>query len=184
MKNTLVNKSKYLSLILRHDPASAGITLDTAGWVSVEALLKAAESQGIDRTVLDVLVNDNNKKRFEFSPDGTQIRACQGHSVEVELGYEEKTPPDVLWHGSYREAWSSISVKGLLPMARHHVHLSVDAPTACVVARRRKDPILLEIDAKAMHLNGSKFFLSANGVWLTDHVAPKHIVLRAPFPKS
>jgi putative RNA 2'-phosphotransferase len=34
--------SKFLSLVLRHDPAAADITLDAAGWVLIEDLIQGA----------------------------------------------------------------------------------------------------------------------------------------------
>jgi putative RNA 2'-phosphotransferase len=37
-----VRISKFLSLVLRHDPARIGLVLDSAGWVDVDALLAAA----------------------------------------------------------------------------------------------------------------------------------------------
>ena len=44
-KNSLTRTSKYLSLILRHKPEAAGITLDEHGWADIPALLA-----GVSRT--------------------------------------------------------------------------------------------------------------------------------------
>ncbi len=55
-------------------------------------------------------------------------------------------------------------------MQRHHVHLSVDKATAIKVAERRGKPIILQIKAGEMFSAGYTFYLSDNGVWLTDHV--------------
>lgn len=60
--------------------------------------------------------------------------------------------------------------KGLQKMQRHHVHLSGDKITAIRVAERRGKPIILEIKAGEMHASGYRFYLSDNGVYLTDHV--------------
>ena len=50
------------------------------------------------------------------------------------------------------------------------VHLSKDMETARKVGARRGQPVLLRVDAGRMHAAGFRFFLSANGVWLTDSV--------------
>ena len=60
-------------------------------------------------------------------------------------------------------------------MARHHVHLSGDIPTAIKVAARRGKPVVLAVDAAAMHQAGIPFYRSANGVWLVDHVPPEYL---------
>jgi putative RNA 2'-phosphotransferase len=144
-----------------------GLILDTAGWVEVAKLLPAMK---FTRDQLDEVVHENNKKRFEFSADGTKIRASQGHSVDVDLGYEEKEPPKTLYHGTSGDILDVLMREGLKKMARHHVHLSQDVDTALLVARRRKSPMVLEVFAQAMVGAGHKFYLSTNGVWLTDHV--------------
>jgi putative RNA 2'-phosphotransferase len=168
----LVRRSKHLSKVLRHDPDSVGIKLDAAGWTSVAGLLPAMK---LTMAELEEVVEDNNKKRFEFNADKTMIRASQGHSVDVDLGYEKKTPPDVLYHGSSATFEAEIMIKGLLKMSRHHVHLSADTATALTVARRRPSPIIFDVLAKEMLAEGHEFFLSTNGVWLTEHVPPKFL---------
>jgi putative RNA 2'-phosphotransferase len=174
MKDPIVHKSKHLSLVLRHKPESVGLTLDASGWVSVQALLPAMRFSMED---LERVVADNNKKRFEFNEDKTMIRACQGHSVEVDLKYEEQIPPNILYHGTSRNFYDSIMTGGLQKMERHHVHLSSDKDTALIVARRRRDPIILQVDAASMILEDFSFFLSTNGVWLVDHVPPGYLKL-------
>jgi hypothetical protein len=52
----------------------------------------------------------------------------------------------------------------------HHVHLSKDTETARKVGARRGKPVILQVDAGKMNSQGIKFFLSVNGVWLTESV--------------
>src|SRR4051812_20794192 len=169
--------SKFLSLVLRHEPERVGLKLGEAGWVSVDELLKAVNSQGVSLTLdqLKHIVATSDKKRFAFSEDGQRIRASQGHSVEVELGYEPVTPPAVLYHGTVPQFLNSIRAKGLIKGQRHHVHLSADVETATKVGDRRGDAVILTVDAAAMARDGLTFFVSTNGVWLTDHVAAKYL---------
>ncbi len=169
--------SKFLSLVLRHDPAKVGITLDAAGWVEVEVLLPACAGNGkrISRESLDRVVAENDKKRFEFSPDGVRIRASQGHSVEVDLGYVPMVPPTSLFHGTATKNVSAILAEGIHRGSRHAVHLSETADTAVAVGTRHGRPVVLVVDSGAMHAAGFIFERSTNGVWLTAEVPPKFV---------
>src|ERR1044071_1581552 len=132
MRKDLVKVSKFLSLVLRHQPDFIGLKLDEAGWVEVAGLLAACAAHGfpITRLLLEEVVQTNDKKRFAFSEDGLKIRASQGHSVEVELAYLPLAPPEILYHGTATRFLDSIKERGLLKGQRHHVHLSADRETA------------------------------------------------------
>ena len=169
--------SKFLSYVLRHQPGSIGLTLDAQGWAAVDELLAAAARHGdaITREELDEVVETNDKKRFAVSEDGTRIRASQGHSVEIELGYRPVTPPEVLYHGTTPKFLEAIRRDGLKRMNRHHVHLSSDRETATNVGSRRGKPVILEVATGEMARAGKLFYLSENGVWLTDDVPPAYL---------
>ncbi|MBO3750658.1 RNA 2'-phosphotransferase [Streptosporangiaceae bacterium NEAU-GS5] len=173
----LVRISKYLAKHLRHDPGRIGITLDAEGWVNVPVLLKAAAEHGfpITEAELEQVVADNDKQRYAL--EGGRIRASQGHSVDVDLGLPPVEPPAVLYHGTVARVLPAIRAEGLRPMSRTHVHLSPDRQTAIRVGSRRGAPVVLEVDAAAMHAEGHEFRRSANGVWLVDHVPPAHLRL-------
>jgi putative RNA 2'-phosphotransferase len=169
--------SKFLSLVVRHKPDEIGIALDSAGWVDVDALLAALAAHGRAITIDELrhVVETSDKKRFALSDDGRRIRASQGHSVDVELGYEPATPPEVLFHGTVEKFMESIREQGLVKGARHHVHLSGDVKTATNVGARRGRAVILTVDAAAMAREGMVFFVSANGVWLTEHVPARFV---------
>lgn len=169
--------SKFMSLVLRHQPEVAGLTLDDAGWVAADVFLKglAQKNYRLSRIDLQQIVDSNDKKRFEFSDDGMRIRASQGHSVNVELGYQPQTPPTTLLHGTVEKFLDSIREKGLIKGSRQHVHLHEDQQVAMQVGSRRGRPVILEVDAAAMVAQGHKFYCSTNSVWLTDHVPPEFI---------
>lgn len=177
MNKHLTTISKFLSLVLRHQPQTIGITLDPEGWVAVDELLAAAarHGQAISEDQLDEVVWTNDKQRFSFSPDGSMIRANQGHSVEVNLHLEPVKPPELLLHGTVERFLASIREQGLVRGKRHHVHLSADHETAVRVAQRHGRPVILVIEAGRMHRDGRQFFQSANGVWLTETVPPAHL---------
>jgi putative RNA 2'-phosphotransferase len=173
----LTTVSKYLAKNLRHAPHELGLTLQPGGWVSVDDLLAAARSHGfpISYDELVECVETNDKRRYSFDGTGDLIRANQGHSVEVDLHLEEREPPEVLYHGTVERFLPSILAEGLHKGQRHHVHLSRDVETARRVGARRGQPVVLTIDAGQMHRDGDKFFVSANGVWLTEAVPPSYL---------
>lgn len=171
------NISKFLSLVLRHQPEKIGLELDENGWSDVEALLsKMAEHRfAVSLDELKEVVEENDKQRFSFNGDLTKIRANQGHSVDVELNLSVQVPPDYLYHGTVDKFVPQIRMEGLKKMNRHHVHLSKDKETAVKVGNRRGEAVILLVRSRQMYDNGMPFFLSENGVWLTDHVPPMFI---------
>ncbi|MFI9567680.1 RNA 2'-phosphotransferase [Streptomyces rishiriensis] len=170
-----VKVSKYLSKHLRHQPERIGLTLDGAGWVEIDELIAACAAHGFrfTRDELDHVVAANDKKRFAV--EGTRIRASQGHSIEVDLGLPPAPPPPYLYHGTVGRYLEAIRVEGLRTMNRHDVHLSADRETATRVGARRGRPVVLSVDAGAMHRDGHVFHISANGVWLTKAVPPQYL---------
>jgi putative RNA 2'-phosphotransferase len=164
--------SKRLSLHLRHEPETLGLTLEPGGWVNVDDLIKGFSKThfNITREQLETVVKENDKQRFSFDETGTKIRANQGHSTEVDLQLEPQKPPDILYHGTAQNVLENILKDGLQRMARHHVHLSTDKEMMLKVGQRHGKPVLLKVRAREMLEAGHKFYLSANGVWLTDEV--------------
>jgi putative RNA 2'-phosphotransferase len=176
----LVSTSKYLSFILRHNPGSIGLKLDENGWAKIDELIECSSvcaSDGkkgkmLTKEIIFLTVENNSKKRFALDPEKTKIRAVQGHSIDVDVELKEQVPPQVLYHGTATRFLESIMKKGLLPSGRNHVHLSSDIKTAVNVGARHGKPVVLEINSESMHRDGYVFFISENGVWLTDTVPP------------
>jgi putative RNA 2'-phosphotransferase len=173
-----VRVSKLLSLGLRHEPTALALELDPAGWATVDAVLAGLSARGEPTTPEELaeVVATSDKKRFAFSEDGARLRASQGHSVDVDLGLPPREPPETLFHGTSARVQSAIRFDGLVPGSRTHVHLSADVRTAEIVAKRREGPhVILRVRARAMHAAGLAFFVSENGVWLTERVPPDFI---------
>jgi len=168
--------SRYISYLLRHKPEKEGLELDKNGYVSVFLLCKKLD---ICKEDLDWIVDTNDKKRFAYNDDETLIRASQGHSKKVDLNLTPINPPHKLYHGTALKNLESIKKNGLVKMNRQHVHLTAAKITAEDVGKRHvKDGdqlLLLSIEAKLMNFYGYKFFLSENGVYLTDHVPIDYI---------
>ena len=170
------NLSRYLSMLLRHKPEKENLDLDENGYVKVDELCKKLDMSKDD---LDWVVDTNNKKRFAYNEDETLIRASQGHSVDVNLELKPINPPHILYHGTTIKNWKSIKKNGLLKMNRQHVHLSADEATAINVGMRHckhpEKPLILIINAKLMHFDGYKIYLSDNDVYLIKHIPFKYI---------
>ena len=173
----LKQTSKFLSLVLRHNPGLIGIEMDGEGWVAVDELISksVAHEHHLTEQILEEVVRTSDKKRFSYNEDRTKIRANQGHSVEIDLQLDPGEPLEFLYHGTVDKFLGSIKAGGLQKMERTHVHLSKDVETATTVASRRGKPVILIVRAAEMHRDGYKFYLSENKVWLTDEVPAKYI---------
>ena len=176
--NSDIKLGRFLSLVLRHDPSAAGISLDGHGWADVKELLAGVSRTGrkIDMDTLERIVRENNKQRYSFNEDHTRIRANQGHSLSVDVELREETPPQYLYHGTATRLFPAIQREGIRKMSRQYVHLSGDFETAMAVGRRHGIPVVITIDAEAMAREGVAFYRSENGVWLCEHVEPKYLV--------
>jgi len=173
MTDHLVQTSKFLSLILRHAPEKIGLALDAQGWADIGQLLAHSAQHGrhISREQLDDVVARDSKTRYAISDDGLRIRANQGHSLAaVDIDLPPATPPATLYHGTASRFIEAIRTGGLLPGSRNHVHLSSSRETAVAVGTRHGKPVVLTVAAAAMQAQGHVFYVSDNGVWLTQAV--------------
>ena len=161
-----IKLSKKLSYILRHNPGSIGITLDPNGWAPISIILSGL---GITREQLDNVVKNCNKQRYEIDNFGFRIRARQGHSIDIDLGYKPIKPPSKLYHGTSINNLEFIKKTGLQKM----------------VGSRHGKPIVLTVDAEAMHKHGYQFFKTDNDVWLVNSVPIQFIIeLADPIPMN
>ena len=176
---------KYLTFILRRNPEHIGCSLDSEGWMVIDEMLdgiKKTEKFYFSRNAIDDTVEDDSKKRFEISEDGKKIRCLQGHKKGlVNITFEEKTPPNILYHGTSEQSLNQIIKQGLISIDRDYVHLTDDLIIAEGNGGRwgknNKSKILI-VDAKKMHEDGILFKVSKNNVWLVENVAPKYISVK------
>ncbi len=168
--------SKYISLILRHHPEVIGITLDEHGWADAEQLIRGVQrTRTFDREMLKEIVRTDEKQRYSFSPDGTRIRANQGHSVPVDVELTVEEPPEYLYHGTGQKYVKSIDQTGLVPKGRLYVHLSKDVDTAVKVGSRHGQPVIYRVSSGRMKRDGHVFYRSVNGVWLVKAVPVEYL---------
>ena len=172
--------SKFISLVLRHKPEAANLTVDKYGYAQVDELVAYLNKKygGFTVTDLDTIVETDDKQRYSYNNDHTKIRAVQGHSFPVDLGLEAQQPPLLLFHGTSTKYLDSIMEKGIISKSRQYVHLSKDVDTAHTVGLRHSaGTVILVVSANQMWKDGYKFFLSDNGVWLVDEVPTKYFTL-------
>lgn len=171
--SNLLKISKYLTKLLRHDPED--LQMCKNGWISTKEVIKKL---GISFRDLEHIVETDNKTRFSFDLHKSRIRANQGHSLKIDVELKEIIPPDVLYHGTSSRFIDSIMKTGLEKRQRNHVHLSKDIETAEIVGKRHGgNLIILEIDCKQMYEDGIVFYMSENGVYLTEKVDKKYITI-------
>jgi len=171
-----------LSQVLRHRPQRYGLTLDKHGWAQIDDLIVAANRAGLALTypMLQQVVAEDDKQRFAIRQDGHAIRACQGHSIPIDLELVAIQPPLQLFHGTAEGFLPSIRAQGLLRRSRQYVHLSPDVQTAITVGRRHGVPVVLTVQSDSMHRDGHPFYRSENGVWLVDSVPVAYLVFPDP----
>ena len=173
----LIKISCFISMLLRHKPQAAGLTLDEHGWCDVNELIKGVSEHKAPLTMeeLEYIVETDDKGRYSFNENKTLICANQGHSIPVDVELDETEPPEFLWHGTGKKYVASIDETGLIPKSRLYVHLSADYDTAVTVGKRHGKPVVYRVRAKDMSKDGYKFYLSKNGVWLTKSVHTKYL---------
>ena len=168
-----VKVSRYMSYLLRHNPEN--LKMDAEGFVGFKELLeKVREHFRVSREFIIEIVEESDRKRFELVED--KIRALYGHTIPVELEFEEEKLIKILYHGTTPEAASEILGKGLKPMKRRWVHLSPSIETAKLVGLRRTDkPVILQIDVEKARKDHVKFYKATENVYLCRHIEPEHI---------
>src|SRR5262245_10018346 len=88
--------SKQISYILRHAPWEYELELDDEGWVAVDQLLNALNSDPssteINRSIIEQMIRASSKQRHELV--GDRIRALYGHSIPGKLKRTRSNPPE------------------------------------------------------------------------------------------
>ena len=170
-----VHISKFLSYVLRHNPAKFNLRIDQYGFVDIDNILSILKQRfpGLSKEGLFELVSQDYKGRFEIIDD--KIRATYGHSIAVELPNLPIKPPEFLYHGTSKKAMDLILKQGLKPMHRQFVHLSQNREDAIRVGlRHTPEPVILKILAQDAYLEGIEFFKQAN-TYLAKFIPKQYI---------
>ncbi|MCP4746061.1 MAG: RNA 2'-phosphotransferase [Desulfobacteraceae bacterium] len=174
-----VQLSKAVSHALRHEPWLYELELDNEGWVFLDNLISAlrnerAEWANLCENDLVEMVKKSNKRRHEIK--GGFIRALYGHSLVGKFLRNSAAPPERLYHGTSQRGAQQIFEKGLLPMGRQYVHLSINVEIAVQVGKRKdKNPVILKVAAKEAFECGVVFYIGNDAVWLANEIPPMFI---------
>lgn len=167
-----VKLSKIMSKMLRHKPEESGLELDlTDGSCTVDSMLQIIQGlpgwTSVKLTDIERVVRNSDKQRFEIN-DG-RIRARYGHSYQ-KIEYTSGNPPDVLYHGTNKQALPFIMADGLDPVGRQYVHLSESTEFASLAGSRRGELVMLTIDTVKAREEGIPFYYAGNEVWLAEWI--------------
>ncbi len=196
--NTSTKLSHALSWALRHAGPDIGLTMIPAGWVPVQEIIESKHPRlkGTTLEALEEVVTTNDKQRFalsmrpgsdfggdslgENSKEILCVRANQGHSIKTidpdllltKLSSEEVKNLACIVHGTNSEAWKCIADQGLSKMNRTHIHFATGLPEdgGVISGMRKSASVHIFIDSDACVRDGIEFYISENGVVLTDGV--------------
>jgi putative RNA 2'-phosphotransferase len=170
--------SKFLSLILRHEPERFGLRLDADGSVPLAELLAVVRRERgweqVTEEQIRAVVSTSDKQRFEIT--GANIRARYGHSVPQRITYPEVEPPEILYHGTSPQSLPAIRAEGLNSMQRQYVHLSTSPGQAWEVGRRHSpEPVVLVVRARDAWQAGVRFFQPEERLYLSPAIPAEFI---------
>jgi putative RNA 2'-phosphotransferase len=180
-RRRLTKLSKFLSLILRHQPERFALAIDGEGWASLPEVMEILKGlpnfRWATRADVMAVVEEGAADKRRFEVEGNRIRARYGHSfAQPMIGYEPCTPPPMLYHGASRRTLAAIRREGLRPMERQYVHLSPDPETAARVgARHDEQPVILTVRAAEAHAAGVVFHQADEAVYLAKCVPAEFV---------
>lgn len=185
-----VEIGKTLSWLLRHGLKERHITMREDAYVALDDVLAQKEFRKLTIADIEYIVDTNAKQRYALSNENGKlfIKANQGHSsnigeqIDQTLAFETITTPFAKCiHGTDRKSWKLIEKTGLKSMARQHIHFTRSEPSDSTVisGARSSSTVLIYIDMAQAMADGIVFYLSSNGVILTEGVDgtldPKYI---------
>ncbi|RMD68377.1 MAG: hypothetical protein D6822_07075, partial [Cyanobacteria bacterium J149] len=114
--------SKFLTLILRHQPHLVDMTLDTEGWSSIsvvelaERIAQSSEKLNwVTEEIIEEIVQSDPKNRYEIKD--SRIRATYGHSVSInplEFPDDPEDLPEYAYYGGSAEEIETMLRLGLV----------------------------------------------------------------------
>jgi putative RNA 2'-phosphotransferase len=166
---------KFVSGALRHFPNATGLEMDKKGWVNLDQFYNVLKQKykWATKESLISLVESDIKNRYEI--DGGYLRACYGHSVDVELDHCECELP-YLYYGVSQEEADMILENGIKPVHQQYVHLSTSYDKANDAAQVHTDnPIIIKIDADVAREAGMSFMSATDEIVLAKQVPSEYL---------
>ncbi|MBN1177615.1 MAG: RNA 2'-phosphotransferase [Anaerolineae bacterium] len=179
----LVKLSKFMALVLRHQPERFGLPVDDEGWAPLAEVMSILHELPNFRwaTRADVMRvveegSGDDRRRFEVDAQGQRIRARYGHTLAQPIHYAPCNPPARLYHATSPQAVDAIRREGLKPMSRQYVHLFADpAPASAAGTHHADPPVVLSVRAADAHAAGVIFYRADDVVYLAGYVPPEFL---------
>lgn len=173
LNGDLEKDCRFLTLILRHNPAALGIACKEGNWIEVKSLICKFEiyQRPISEEKLEKIVEEDKKHRYSFSQDHKYIKANK--TVGDNMEYECKTPPMVLFYGTIEKNIDKIEKSGIVKEDDNFIHLYEDCYEAIKVVE--KEVVVYQINSYRMHKTGYEFYVSKDKKWSTDWIPKNYI---------
>lgn len=168
---------RFVSGALRHFPDDLGLAMNQHGWVDVDVLVDTMRTRykWSNKEKLFSIIESDEKGRYEVK--GNKIRARYGHSVDIDLDYDENTLPE-LYYGASREEVDILLEKGIKPIKQRYVHLSTSVEKAREVASiHTEDPVLLVINSQEAQDDGVTMLSATENIVLAEEIPPQYLSL-------
>jgi putative RNA 2'-phosphotransferase len=124
------------------------------GWTNLdEFLIKLSGHLQTQVTLRDIeiILNNSEKKRFEFDLDKGLIRAKYGHTIDINPDNPKLDNAIKLYHGTAKANLASITEHGLISKQRLFVHLTSNSNLVELTAKRwSQDIVILEMNTEKM----------------------------------
>jgi len=171
-----------LAFILRHNAEKEGIKITSEGYCLVTDLMEWKKIKKLNVTLkeIDYVVDNNDKKRYEFSKDKLSLRASQGHTTatvkteELLTKIEDPFSFCEVIHGTYYEPLPFIMKTGLNKMARNNIHMAIGLPkqAGVISGMRSSCEVVVEVNMTKAILGQHKipFYISSNKVILSEGI--------------
>jgi putative RNA 2'-phosphotransferase len=170
--------------VLRHFPERYGLRMNKLGWVDLEEFInqvrdKQRRFRWLKPHHVLAIIDTDPKGRYQFR-DG-MIRATYAHSVDVELDLPTRGTPELLYYPTTKEEKDVLLETGLMPSDRKKVHLSRTLVAAIIAGKvRDPEPLIFEVNAKAMTDAEMVIMKAGNTVFVVDSVPPEYLRLMEP----
>lgn len=166
---------------LRHFPEDLGLSMDSRGWVDLEALAEVIHSRHrwTSEGLIMALAESDPKQRYEVKEKA--IRARYGHSVKIDLDHPENFLPKLYYGASEEEADRLLEV-GLKSASQRYVHLSTTPEKAWHVGTyRTSNPKVIQADAEAAQRSGVKMMVVNDDIVISEPIPAEFLSI---FPSK
>lgn len=183
MDRKYVSLSKFMSLVLRHQPELLNININDDGYIDISLkefanrISKRSNYHWVTLTDIHYVIDHNAKGRFVI--DNGKLRSKYGHSVQVNLlKKSDKSLPNILYHGTSPANKQNIMRYGLDKRSRQNVHFSDNHSTAFNVGKRHSShPIIFTVKTKELINDGFIIKKVNKDTYITDNIPPKYLYL-------